>query len=143
MSSHGASAWLLIAAFLWCLYLTMRSFHYGRQKGGFVKGWFWRTYPRSGFRSGDHANVPSFRFSFRGNIRMYPRSGFRSGGTSAKTTLLENHSFANPPKNWYFYVEHLFRIATSVANCQYLTLKDPKRRYLTLIDAIPFHKKAP
>ena len=49
------------------------------------------------------ANVPSFRFSFRGNmrtyprsgfsfrrnIRTYPRSGFRSGGTSAKTTLLE------------------------------------------------------
>ena len=47
------------------------------------------------------SNVPSFRFSFRGNIRMYPRSGFRSGfrpnvpsfrfharGTSAKTTLL-------------------------------------------------------
>ena len=35
-----------------------------------------RTYPRSGF-------------SFRGNIRTYPRSGFRSGGTSAKTTFLE------------------------------------------------------
>ena len=49
------------------------------------------------------ANVPSFRFSFwgnirtypcsgfpfRGNIRMCPRSGFRSGGASAKTTLLE------------------------------------------------------
>ena len=48
-------------------------------------------------------NVPSFRFSFRGNLRMYPRSSFRSGGTSkrtlvpvfrsggtsAKTTLLE------------------------------------------------------
>ena len=66
------------------------------------------------------ANVPSFRFAFRGNIRRnhpfgnhpfvntkkghweikgrfpkgwfwrtYPHSGFRSGGTSAKTTLLE------------------------------------------------------
>ena len=49
------------------------------------------------------ANVPSFRFSFRGNIRTYPRSGFRSrgrfectlvpvfvpGGTSAKTTLFK------------------------------------------------------
>ena len=57
------------------------------------------------------ANVPSFRFSFRGNMRTYPRSGFRSGGTSectlphsglrsggtsAKTTLLENHQ---PPKS--------------------------------------------
>ena len=28
------------------------------------------------------ANVPSFWFSFWGNIRTYPRSGFRSGGTS-------------------------------------------------------------
>ena len=45
------------------------------------------------------ANVPSFRFSFQGNIRMYPRSGFRSGGTSAKTTLLENHPFGNPRAN--------------------------------------------
>ena len=39
------------------------------------------------FVLGEYANVPSFWFSFRGNIRMYPRSGFRSGGTSAKTTL--------------------------------------------------------
>ena len=43
----------------------------------------------------EHANVPSFRFLFRGNIGMYPRSGFRSSGTSAKTILLENHPFAN------------------------------------------------
>ena len=27
---------------------------------------------------------------------MYPRSGFRSGGTSAKTTLFENHPFVTP-----------------------------------------------
>ena len=52
--------------------------------------------PRSGFRSrrtcectlvpvfvpGQHPNVPSFRFC--------------SGGTSAKTTLLENHPFGSP-----------------------------------------------
>ena len=73
------------------------------------------------------ANVPSFRFSFRGNIRRnhpfgnhpfvntqkghweikgrfpkgwfwrtYPRSGFRSGGTSAKTTLLETALLGSP-----------------------------------------------
>ena len=73
------------------------------------------------------ANVPSFRFSFRGNIRRnhpfgnhpfvntkkghweikgrfpkgwfwrtYPRSAFRSGGTSAKTTLLETTLLRNP-----------------------------------------------
>ena len=73
------------------------------------------------------ANVPSFRFSFRGNIRRnhpfgnhpfvntkkghweikgrfpkgwfwrtYPRSGFRSGGTSAKTTLLETTLLRTP-----------------------------------------------
>ena len=66
--------------------------------GGFVKGWFvlanvpsfrfsfrgnMRTYPRSGF-------------SFRGNIRTYPRSGFRSGETSAKTTLLETTLLSTP-----------------------------------------------
>ena len=56
------------------------------------------------------ANVPSFRFSFRGNMRTYPRSGFRSGGTSectlvpvfrsgetsAKTTLFINPWFGGP-----------------------------------------------
>ena len=73
------------------------------------------------------ANVPSFRFSFLGNIRRnhpfgnhpfvntkkghweikgrflkgwfwrtYPRSGFRSGGTSAKTTLLETTLLGSP-----------------------------------------------
>ena len=73
------------------------------------------------------ANEPSFRFSFRGNIRRnhpfgnhpfvntkkghweikgrfpkgwfwrtYPRSGFRSGGTSAKTTLLETTLVRTP-----------------------------------------------
>ena len=39
------------------------------------------------FVPGDHENVPSFRFSF--------------GGTSAKTTLFENHSFANPRKHLF------------------------------------------
>ena len=33
------------------------------------------------------ANVPSFRFPFRGNMRMYPHSGFRSGGTSECTLV--------------------------------------------------------
>ena len=73
------------------------------------------------------ANVPSFRFSFLGNIRRnhpfgnhpcvntkkgyweikgrflkgwfwrtYPRSGFRSWGTSAKTTLLETTLVSTP-----------------------------------------------
>ena len=42
------------------------------------------------------ANVPSFWFSFQGNMRMYPRSGLRSGGTSAKTTLLETTLLATP-----------------------------------------------
>ena len=71
----------------------------GREKGGFVKGWFWRTCPRSGFRSGGTCEctvVPVFWFG--GNIRMYPRSGFRSGGTSAKTTLLKNHPFSSESK---------------------------------------------
>ena len=54
-----------------------------------MKGWFWRMRPRSSFRSGEHVNVPSFRFfvpgehpnvpsfrfSFRGNIRQNHPSG--------------------------------------------------------------------
>ena len=74
------------------------------EKGGFVKGWSWRMCPRSGFCSGgtcertlvpvfvpgEHPNVPSFRFSFWGNIRQKP-----------KTTLLENHPFANPRENLF------------------------------------------
>ena len=55
----------------------------GRPKGGLVKRGFgectsfrfsfrgnMRMYPCSGFRSRNHPNVPSFRFSFRGNIRQ-------------------------------------------------------------------------
>ena len=62
----------------------------------FVKGWFWRMYPRSGFRSGgtceppnvqtfrvfvlwEHLNVPSFWLSFRGNIHHFVNP--HSGGT--------------------------------------------------------------
>ena len=41
-------------------------------------------------------------FSFRGNIQIYLRSGFRSGGTSAKTTLLENHTVStSDPGDWF------------------------------------------
>ena len=61
-------------------------------KGRFRKRVVWRMYPRSGFCSGgtcertlvpvfvlgEHPNVPSFRFLFRGNIR-------------------QNHPFGKPP----------------------------------------------
>ena len=71
---------------------TCPSFSLGDKRAVFVKGWFWRMYPRSGFRSrgtrertlvpvfvpGEHPNVPSFRFLFRGNIR-------------------QNHPFGKPP----------------------------------------------
>ena len=68
----------------------------GRQHGGFVKGWFWRTCPVPLFVPGEYENVPLFRFSFRGKIRMYPCSGFRSGGASAKTPLLETTLLSTP-----------------------------------------------
>ena len=38
------------------------------------------------------ANVPSFRFSFQGNIRICSRSGFRSG-----EDIRQNHPFGKPP----------------------------------------------
>ena len=45
------------------------------------------------------ANVPAFRFSFRGNMRTYPRSGFRSeGGTSECTLVPVFVPVEHPPK---------------------------------------------
>ena len=44
------------------------------------------------------ANVPSFRFSFRGNMRTYPRSGFRSGRTSECTLVPVFVLGEHPPK---------------------------------------------
>ena len=98
------------------------------------RGCFWRTCPRSGFRSEERANVPLFRFSFRGNIRMYPRSGFRSGGTSAKTTLLENHPSTPELRDHSFpcrkqQVHHL--VTSRVATTQ-LTAAGPKRGCLNV-----------
>ena len=46
----------------------------GNKKGSFVKGWFWRMCPRSGF-------------PFRGFWRTCPCSGFRSRGTSEGTLV--------------------------------------------------------
>ena len=69
------------------------------------------------FIPGEHANVPSFRFSFWGNIRMYPRFGFRSGGTSAKTTLLENHPFGNPRLDSFFVVNGIAVAASLRVAC--------------------------
>ena len=43
-------------------------------------------------------NVPSFRFSSRGNMRTYPRSGFRSGGTSECTLVPIFVPREHPPK---------------------------------------------
>ena len=45
------------------------------------------------------ANVPSFRFSFRGNMRMYPRSSFRSGGASERTLVPVCVPGEHPPKS--------------------------------------------
>ena len=42
--------------------------------------------------------VPSFRFSFRGNMRTYPRSGLRSWGTSERTLVPVFVLGEHPPK---------------------------------------------
>ena len=79
-----------------------------------ILGWFWRTYPRSGFSFwgnirrnhpfGNHpfVNTKKGHWEIKGRFlkgwfwRTYPRSGFRSGGTSAKTTLLETTLVRTP-----------------------------------------------
>ena len=69
----------------------------GRQKGDFVKGWFWRMCPSSGFRSGgtcERTLVPVFVPGGTSECALV--RVFCSGGTSDKTTLLENHPFVNP-----------------------------------------------
>ena len=47
------------------------------------------------------ANVPSFRFSFQGNLRTYPRSGFCSGEhpnvASFRGNIRQDHPFGKPP----------------------------------------------
>ena len=62
-----------------------------------VKGGFGECALVPVFILGEHVNVPSFRFSFQGNMRMYPRSGFRSGGTS-ECTLVPAFVPEHPPK---------------------------------------------
>ena len=47
------------------------------------------------FVLGEHANVPSFKFSFRGNIRMYPRPVFVPGEHPPKLPFCQ-HPFVNP-----------------------------------------------
>ena len=75
------------------------------------------------------ANVPSFRFSFRRNIRTYTRSGFffRSGGTS-KCTLVPvfvrgdirpNHPFGKPPLcQPEIFIECKNRVPMKYEHCQ-------------------------
>ena len=56
-----------------------------RQRGSFVKGWFWRTCLVLVFRSG-------------GTCERTPRSGFRSGGTSDCTLVPVFVPGEHPPK---------------------------------------------
>ena len=48
------------------------------------------------FVLGEHANVPLFWFSFRGNIWMCPRSLFLFQGNIRQNHPFENHLFVNP-----------------------------------------------
>ena len=48
------------------------------------------------------ANVPSFRFSFRGNLRIYPRSGFCSGGKHLNVPSFRFSFPMNIRQNFFF-----------------------------------------
>ena len=65
----------------------------GREKGGFLKGWFWRMCPRSGFCSGEHANVPAFRFFVGGTLVPV----FVPGKHSPKPPFWKTTQFWQPP----------------------------------------------
>ena len=97
----------------------------GRQKGGFVKGWFWRMCPRSGLHSGgtcestfvlvlvpgEPPNGPSFRFSFR--VEHLPKPPFW------KTTLL-----STPEK--MLHID--FLLTGETKNCRLEKQQSSKRR---------------
>ena len=67
------------------------------------------------------ANVPSFRFSFRGNMRTYPRSGFRffpgehpnvpSFRFSFQGNIRQNHHFGNHPFRFLRFCAYFCRIS--------------------------------
>ena len=72
----------------WPTLVFLLPYAHWRQKGGFLKGWFWRMYPRSGFRSGgtcERTLVPVFRSRGTSECTLVPVLVFR--GSSAKTTL--------------------------------------------------------
>ena len=60
-----------------------------KQKGGFVKGWVWQMYPRSGFWYRHSVFVPSFRFLVPSFRFLYPRSCF------LRSEMLQNKSSPN------------------------------------------------
>ena len=68
------------------------------------------------------ANVPLFRFSFRGNMRTYPRSGFRSWGTS-ECTLVPVFVLGEHPPNPPFWKTTLLATPDKSAR------KDSKRAF--------------
>ena len=75
----------------------------GRQKGGFVKGWFWRMYPRSGFRSGgtsERTLVPVFVPGEPSERILVP--GFVPGEHPPKPPFSKTTLFVNPRSSLVF-----------------------------------------
>ena len=70
----------------------LRLFSLGDTRGGFGECTLVPV-----FVPGEHANVPSFRFSFLRNIRMYPRSGFVPGNICQNHPLPTKPPFCQPP----------------------------------------------
>ena len=70
----------------------------GWQKGGFPKGWFWRTFPQN-----ENQNEGTFGCSLGTKagtiyVHMFPQNENRNEGTFAKTTLLTKPPFCIPVK---------------------------------------------
>ena len=92
-----------------------------------VKGGFGECTLVPVFCTGEHPNVPSFRFLVPGNILIYPYSGFWYQGTSAKTTLLETTLLRTPERRGYIEAKGAWEKLEPPFGTTVCRLLDPER----------------
>ena len=103
-----------------------------RYKGGFVKGWFWRTYPRSGVRSGGTSE--------RALVLV-----LRSGGTPERALvpvfvpaeIRQNHPFGNHPFGVLRTAKHATKLPRREASPQCADLRTFKVENNELSGSLP------
>ena len=93
----GEVLMLILPETFWTTLATLTSWGPGNRKTLALRTTHWKTKGRFRKRA-VLSNVPSFRFSFQGNMWTYPGSGFRSGGTCERTLVPVFGTGEHPPK---------------------------------------------